>query len=77
MTPEKQRAGVPALPSEDSPKPHGGARKGAGRPKKKVRERAVTVAIVLSCQKKRTALKKRAKAAKLTPGALIEREMGL
>jgi hypothetical protein len=48
-----------------------------GRPKKPTKDKVAVLQITLSNPKKRSALKKRAKAAKLTPGALIERELGL
>lgn len=62
--------------------PHGGPRtpgpgKRLGRPPKKAKEKAVTVAIVLSCPKAAKALKSRAKRAHLTPGAYIERKLNL
>ena len=64
------------------PAPHGGPRtpgpgKKLGRPKKPAKDRAVTTTIVLSSRKASQALKRQARKAKLTPGALIERELGL
>lgn len=70
----------PPQTTVNAPKAHGGHRtprpgKKLGRPPKKAKDKAVTVAIVLSCPKAAKALKSRAKRAHLTPGALIEREL--
>jgi hypothetical protein len=73
----------PLSPSPTTgPKRRGGPRtpgpgKRIGRPRKAAKDKAVVLQIVLSNAKKRTALKRKAKAAKLTPGALIERELKL
>jgi hypothetical protein len=61
---------------------HGGPRqpgpgKTLGRPKKPQKDKAACLQITLSSPKARTALKRKAKRAKLTPGALIERELRL
>lgn len=61
---------------------HGGPRtpglgKKLGRPKKPKKDKVAVLQITLSSPKVRTTLKRRAKAARLTPGALIERELQL
>lgn len=61
---------------------HGGHRtpgpgKRLGRPPKKAKEKAVTVAIVLSCPKAAKHLKARAKRRRMTPGAMIEHDLNL
>ena len=61
---------------------HGGPRTPApgkrnGRPKKKPQAKSVSTTIVLSSPKALKALKRLAKKNRLTPGALIERELNL
>ncbi len=77
--PDSQAPGLPGSPSAPQ---HGGPRtpgpgKKIGRPKKPAKDRAVTTTIVLSSRKAAQALKRKARKAKLTPGALIERELQL
>lgn len=79
VTPARSQS--PSLPLSQSPR-HGGKRtprpgKKLGRPPKKAKDKAVTVAIVLSSPKAAKALKSRAKRAHLTPGAYIEKELDL
>ncbi len=61
---------------------HGGKRiagpgKKLGRPKKKVREKAHTMTIVLSTPAKARNLRRLARKAKLTPGAYVEQQLQL
>lgn len=61
---------------------HGGPRTPApgrkqGRPAKKPKDKAVCTTLTLSSRKALKTLQKRAKKAKLTPGAYIERELKL
>jgi hypothetical protein len=72
----------PSLPLSQSPSQHGGPRtpgpgKKLGRPKKPAKDRAVTTTITLSSPRAHRSLKAKAKRAKLTPGALIERDLNL
>jgi hypothetical protein len=71
-----------SLKVSKSPSQHGGPRtpgpgKKLGRPKKPAKDRAVTTTITLSSPKAHRSLKAKAKRAKLTPGALIERDLNL
>ena len=73
---------APASSIQPPASSHGGPRtpgpgKKLGRPKKPKKDKVAILNITFSSSKKRTALKRRAKIAKLTPGALIERELGL
>lgn len=75
-------AAQPPQPPSTPLSQHGGKRtpgpgKTQGRPPKKPKDKAVTVSIVLSSAKVAKKLKSKAKRAKLTPGAYIERELKL
>jgi hypothetical protein len=72
----------PATSNQQPASSHGGPRipgpgKKLGRPKKPQKDKAACLQITLSSPKARAALKRKAKRAKLTPGALIERELRL
>lgn len=65
-----------ALPQHGGPRTPGPGKR-LGRPPKKAKEKAVTVAIVLSCPKAAKHLKARAKRRRMTPGAMIEHDLNL
>ncbi len=65
-----------AAPQHGGPRTPGPGKK-LGRPKKPKKDKAACLQITLSTPKARTALKRQARKAKLTPGALIERELRL
>lgn len=72
----------PPFPPVPTPAPHGGPRtpgpgKKLGRPDKKPKEKAACASITFASAKTLKALKSRAKRARLTPGAFIERELKL
>lgn len=76
LEPETSNLKLPPKAAHGGPRTPGPGKK-LGRPKKPAKDRAVTTTIVLSSPKAHRALKAKAKRAKLTPGALIERELGL
>lgn len=81
-SPPVSKPPFPPLPPVPTPSPHGGPRTPKpghklGRPTKKPKEKAACASITFSSAKTLKALKSRAKRARLTPGAFIERELGI
>ena len=67
---------IPAATQHGGPRTPGPGKRN-GRPKKKPQAKSVSTTIVLSSPKALKSLKRLAKKAHLTPGALIERELTL
>ena len=76
LKPETSNLELPPKASHGGPRTPGPG-KTLGRPKKPAKDRSVTTTITLSTPKALRSLKSKAKRAKLTPGALIERELRL
>ena len=76
LKPETANPELPPKAAHGGPRTPGPGKK-LGRPKKPAKDRSVTTTITLSTPKALRTLKAKAKRTKLTPGALIERELNL
>lgn len=76
LKPETSNLELPPKAAHGGPRTPGPGKK-LGRPKKPAKDRSVTTTVTLSTPKALRTLKAKAKRAKLTPGALIERELNL